>query len=135
MIQVENLVFQYPGNDGPTLKGLNFSIAKGEIFGFLGPSGAGKSTAQKVLYKILEGYKGQVNIDGKNLSEWNNSYFERIGVGFELPNHYLKLTGKKTWSCLLLFIQMVNKKTALNFLKWLICWMPWISRLRHIRKE
>lgn len=95
MIQVENLVFQYPGNDGPTLKGLDFSIAKGEIFGFLGPSGAGKSTAQKVLYKILEGYKGQVNIDGKSLSEWNNSYFERIGVGFELPNHYLKLTGKE----------------------------------------
>ena len=95
MIQVENLVFQYPGNDEPTLKGLDFSIAKGEIFGFLGPSGAGKSTAQKVLYKILEGYKGQVNIDGKNLSEWNNSYFERIGVGFELPNHYLKLTGKE----------------------------------------
>jgi fluoroquinolone transport system ATP-binding protein len=69
MIQVENLVFQYPGNDEPTLKGLDFSIGKGDIFGFLGPSGAGKSTAQKVLYKILEGYKGQVNIDGKNLSE------------------------------------------------------------------
>jgi len=95
MIQVENLEFQYPGNDSPTLKGLNFEIDKGEVFGFLGPSGAGKSTTQKVLYKILNGYRGSVWIDGKDLSGWNNAYFEKIGVGFELPNHYLKLTGKE----------------------------------------
>lgn len=47
MIQVENLYFQYPSNDTPTLRGLNFMVSEGEIFGFLGPSGAGKSTAQK----------------------------------------------------------------------------------------
>lgn len=95
MIQVENLEFQYPGNDSPTLKGLNFEIDKGEVFGFLGPSGAGKSTTQKVLYKILNGYRGSVWIDGKDLSGWDNTYFGKIGVGFELPNHYLKLTGKE----------------------------------------
>jgi len=95
MIQVENLEFQYPGNDSPTLKGLNFEIDKGEVFGFLGPSGAGKSTTQKVLYKILNGYHGSVWIDGRDLSGWDNTYFGKIGVGFELPNHYLKLTGKE----------------------------------------
>ena len=95
MIQVENLNFTYPNNDQPTLKGLDFEIDKGEVFGFLGPSGAGKSTAQKVLYKILGGYEGTVKITGKNLSEWGKAYFEKIGVGFELPNHYLKLTGKE----------------------------------------
>ncbi|MCB0475788.1 MAG: ABC transporter ATP-binding protein [Flavobacteriaceae bacterium] len=95
MILVENLVFQYPKTDAPTLKGLDFNIAKGEVFGFLGPSGAGKSTALKVLYKVYGKYDGAVLIDGKNLAEWDNSYFEKIGVGFELPNHYLKLTGKE----------------------------------------
>ena len=95
MIKVENLVFQYPTNDEPTLKGLNFEIKKGEIFGFLGPSGAGKSTALKVLYKILTNYNGTVLIDGKDLSDWDKSYLEKIGVGFELPNHYTKLTGKE----------------------------------------
>lgn len=95
MIQVENLEFQYPKSDNSTLKGLNFDIKKGEIFGFLGPSGAGKSTTQKILYKILSGYKGSVLIEGKSLKEWSSSYFEKIGVGFELPNHYLKLTGKE----------------------------------------
>ena len=77
------------------LQGIHFSIAKGEIFGFLGPSGAGKSTAQKILYKILEGYSGNIMINGKDLREWGKEYHEMIGVGFELPNHYLKLTGKE----------------------------------------
>lgn len=95
MIEVNNLLYQYPKNDSLTLKGLDFEIGQGEIFGFLGPSGAGKSTAQKVLYKILNGYQGSVIIDGIDLADWDNSYFEKIGVGFELPNHYLKLTGKE----------------------------------------
>jgi len=95
MIQVEGLEFKYPKSNEPTLKGLNFQINKGEIFGFLGPSGAGKSTTQKVLYKILNGYNGKVLINHKNIKDWDNSYFEKIGVGFELPNHYLKLTGKE----------------------------------------
>lgn len=95
MIDVENLEFQYPKSEKATLRGLNFKISKGEIFGFLGPSGAGKSTTQKILYKILTGYKGSVLIEGKNITEWGSSYLEKIGVGFELPNHYMKLTGKE----------------------------------------
>jgi fluoroquinolone transport system ATP-binding protein len=95
MIQVQNLVFYYPKSEIPTLKGIDFNIDKGEVFGFLGPSGAGKSTAQKILYKIYNNYEGIAIVDGKHLSEWDNTYFEKIGVGFELPNHYLKLTGKE----------------------------------------
>jgi fluoroquinolone transport system ATP-binding protein len=95
MIKVENLFYTYPSNEVPTLKDLNFEIKNGEVFGFLGPSGSGKSTAQKVLYKILTGFSGTVEVAGKDLTKWDNSYFEKIGVGFELPNHYMKLTGKE----------------------------------------
>lgn len=49
MIKVEGLRYQYSDNNKETLKGLDFEITKGEIFGFLGPSGAGKSTTQKIL--------------------------------------------------------------------------------------
>ncbi|AFL82580.1 ABC-type multidrug transport system, ATPase component [Aequorivita sublithincola DSM 14238] len=111
MIQVEQLEFKYPKSDKVTLKGLNFEINNGEIFGFLGPSGAGKSTTQKVLYKILSGYNGSVIIDGKNIKEWDNSYFEKIGVGFELPNHYLKLTGKENMD---LFASFYKKGSVSN---------------------
>ncbi len=95
MIQVKNLSFTYPGAQAPTLKALSFEISEGEIFGFLGPSGAGKTTAQKILYKILHGFEGEISIKGKALTHWGKEYQEMIGVGFELPNHYLKLTAKE----------------------------------------
>lgn len=95
MIKVNNLSFTYPGSTQATLKKLNFEIGQGEIFGFLGPSGAGKSTTQKILYKILHGFEGEVLIENKSLKQWGKAYLERIGVGFELPNHYLKLSGKE----------------------------------------
>ncbi len=92
MIVVNQLEFAYPGNTQPTLKGISFSIQKGEIIGLLGPSGAGKSTVQKVLTGILKGYRGNVQVLGRNLQQWDASYYNHIGVGFELPNHYVKLT-------------------------------------------
>lgn len=92
MIKVKDLVYSYPKEEIPTLKGLSFEIEKGEIFGFLGPSGAGKSTCQKILYKIISNYEGQISINNKDLKEWGRDYLQDIGVGFELPNHYGKLT-------------------------------------------
>jgi len=95
MIKVENLKYTYHNNKQLTIKGLNFDISKGEIFGFLGPSGAGKSTTQNILIRLLRNYNGQISILNKELSSWKNDFYEHIGVGFELPNHYLKLTAKE----------------------------------------
>ena len=92
MIKVEQLQYAYPQADFLAVNQVNFEIEKGEIFGFLGPSGAGKSTTQKVLIRLLKGYEGRVEVLGKMLSQWDESYYNHIGVGFELPNHYLKLT-------------------------------------------
>ena len=92
MIHVDQLCYQYPGVDEDTLKGISFAIAAGEIFGFLGPSGSGKSTTQKILYKLLNGYRGQVWVKEKALDQWDKDFYRTVGVGFELPNHYLKLT-------------------------------------------
>ena len=92
MISVEQLSYTYPGNDSPSIKNISFSVGEGEILGFLGPSGAGKSTTQKILIKLLPNYKGQINILNQPLSQWNANYYRYIGVGFELPNHYQKLT-------------------------------------------
>lgn len=92
MINVKNLAFTYRESKDITLKGLDFQVGKGEIFGFLGPSGAGKSTTQKILIGLLKGYQGHASVMGKAVSDWKSDYYEHIGVGFELPNHYLKLT-------------------------------------------
>lgn len=93
MITVSNLTYTYPGSDKAAVQGVDFRIEKGEIFGFLGPSGAGKSTTQKILIKLLRGYAGEISVFDKPLSGWDDSYYERVGVAFELPNHYRKLTG------------------------------------------
>ncbi|MGD9563871.1 MAG: ATP-binding cassette domain-containing protein [Pyrinomonadaceae bacterium] len=95
MIKVRNLSYKYPKSKEDVLKDLNFEIGRGEIFGFLGPSGAGKSTTQKILYKILNDFTGEILIEDRHLKDWGREYFEKIGVGFELPNHYLKLTAKE----------------------------------------
>ena len=92
MIQVRELTFTYPGSARPALKQLSFSVERGEILGFLGPSGAGKSTTQKILIGLLKDYQGDVSVFGQDLRSWRSEYYERIGVSFELPNHYLKLT-------------------------------------------
>ena len=92
MILVDGLTYTYPGTNQPVLKNISFDITEGEIFGFLGPSGAGKSTTQKVLNGLLKGYKGSVQVNGTDLSSMNRSFYEKIGVAFEFPNLYLKLT-------------------------------------------
>lgn len=92
MISVNNLAFSYSGASVQTLHGLDFEIAEGEIFGFLGPSGAGKSTTQKLLIGLLKGYKGSMFIMGREVRDWGADFYEHVGVSFELPNHYLKLT-------------------------------------------
>lgn len=92
MIDVKDLRFSYHGKKTETIKGMEFSIQEGEVFGFLGPSGAGKSTVQKIIIGILKGYTGQVKVMGKEIRDHRTSYYERIGVGFELPNLYLKFT-------------------------------------------
>ncbi len=92
MIRLETISFRYAKGAPAVLKDISLTIPDGEIFGLLGPSGAGKSTLQKVLIRLLDGYQGQAEVMGRDLSHWGTDYYERVGVSFELPNHYLKLT-------------------------------------------
>ncbi len=92
LIDVNNLQFRYAGSSTPTLQDMTFHVERGEIFGFLGPSGAGKSTTQKILIGLLKHYQGIVQVFGRDLHTWGSEYYERVGVSFEFPNHYLKLT-------------------------------------------
>lgn len=112
IIQVDDLSFSYDNTNKNVLKKLNFSINKGEIFGFLGPSGAGKSTTQKILYKLLNTFTGTVKINQLDIKSSGSEYYESIGVGFELPNHYLKLTGLEN---LQLFTSFYKNNKITNF--------------------
>jgi len=95
LFKVNNLKFCYPKNDADTLKGISFDVEAGKIFGLLGPSGAGKSTTQKILIKLLTDYRGEIIYRDRNLRTYDKSYYEEIGVGFEMPVHFNKLTARE----------------------------------------
>ena len=95
MIEVNGLVFTYPGSNEPAVNDLEFSVGDGEIFGFLGPNGAGKSTTQKVLIGLLRKYAGEVSVLGRDSRDWGSDLYEQVGVGFELPVHFGRLTARE----------------------------------------
>ncbi len=92
MIEVRDLAYRYAGAERPALESLSFEVPDGEIFGFLGPSGAGKSTTQKILIGLLREYGGQVSVLGRELRARGPCFYEQIGVSFEMPTLYLKLS-------------------------------------------
>jgi fluoroquinolone transport system ATP-binding protein len=92
MIKVTGLEFAYRQSAGKAIKGISFDIGDGEIFGFLGPSGAGKTTTQRIIIGLLRGYRGSVEVMGKERRKWGKDIFEKIGVAFDFPNLYEKLT-------------------------------------------
>ncbi|NJE00143.1 ABC transporter ATP-binding protein [Thermococcus sp. LS1] len=90
VIEVENVRKYYGEVRG--VENLSFSVEEGEIYGFLGPNGAGKTTTVKILVKIIKDYEGEVRVFGKDLREWSKDYYQKIGVSFEFPAIYSKLT-------------------------------------------
>ncbi|HOA90594.1 MAG: ABC transporter ATP-binding protein [Bacillota bacterium] len=106
--KVEDLTFRYPTAKEDTIKGISFEVREGEIFGLLGPSGAGKSTTQKILIRLLEDYQGSIEYFGKDLKSLGPEFYEDIGVGFEVPVHFTKLTAMEN----LKFFSGFYKKTA-----------------------
>ncbi len=95
MIKVENLYHSYTNDDNYAITDVNFEVKKGEIFGFLGPSGAGKSTTQNILTGLLPLQKGNVIVDGYDISKEDKKRFNNIGVSFEQSNLYTKLTAEE----------------------------------------
>ncbi len=93
MITVKNLFHDYEGKGKFAVEDVSFEIKKGEIFGFLGPSGAGKSTVQGLLTGLLKVQRGEVFYNGDQVNTLRSRFFNRIGVSFELPYLYHKLSG------------------------------------------
>ncbi len=109
MITASNLNFTYKNSNINALKNLSFEISSGEIFGFLGPSGAGKTTTQRLIIGLLRNYSGNIKVFGSERSSFGNEFFEDIGVAFDFPNLYLKLTGEEN---LKLISSYYKKKNA-----------------------
>ncbi len=95
MINVDNLNFTYRKTKKKAIENMNFDVQEGEVFGFLGPSGAGKTTTQRLIIGLLRNYNGKIEVLGKERSNWGKDFYEQIGVAFDFPNLYIKLTARE----------------------------------------
>jgi len=100
LIEFRNVQKNYNGTIA--LDGLSFTIKRGEIFGYIGPNGAGKTTTIKILVGLIHDYKGDVLINGINISKRKGDYYKILGylpqeAGFQewkTVNHALSTFGK-----------------------------------------
>ncbi|MHB1262364.1 MAG: ABC transporter ATP-binding protein [Thermoplasmatota archaeon] len=82
VIEVRDLVKQY--KDGTqAVKGISFSVRKGEIFGFLGPNGAGKTTTMRILGTLHHQTSGTAKVLGLDLPQHSGEVQKRIGFAMQ----------------------------------------------------
>lgn len=72
----------------PVLQGLDFAVARGEVFGLLGPNGCGKSTALHIASQLLRADSGQLLIDGEAAGAHTRA---RLGLAPQQPALYREL--------------------------------------------
>jgi cell division transport system ATP-binding protein len=86
MIQLHNVSLAYQ-QDASALNNINLKIGKGEFVFLTGPSGAGKTSLLRLLYGALAPNRGQVLIDGQNITRMTSSQIpllrRSIGVVFQ----------------------------------------------------
>ncbi|HVX96849.1 MAG TPA: ABC transporter ATP-binding protein [Polyangia bacterium] len=90
MIDVKGLTKYY--GEHAAISDLNFSIAQGEVIGFLGLNGAGKSTTLKVLGCVLLPTAGVVTVDGIDIARDPHAVRRRIGFLPDTPPLYNEMT-------------------------------------------
>ena len=101
IIQVENVtkVFRIGKVDVPALRGVSFSVAKGEFVSIVGPSGSGKSTLFYILGGLTRATSGRVTIDGEDFAQLSDAQRtemrkKKIGFVFQKFNLLPTLTAR-----------------------------------------
>ena len=77
MIEVKNLTKRYAGRHA--IRGISFSVKRGEIVGLLGPNGAGKSTTMRILSCFMPATSGTAQVAGFDVFHQSHEVRRRIG--------------------------------------------------------
>lgn len=90
ILEIQALRHAYGGNQA--LDGLEFSVAREEIFGLLGPNGGGKTTLFRILATLMDADAGEARIGGHDLRSAGEAVRRAIGVVFQAPSLDIQLT-------------------------------------------
>ncbi len=77
------------------VRGLNFQVNKGEIFGLLGPNGAGKTTTMRMLSTLLSPSGGKATIAGHDLRREQGQIRQKIGYVSQVGGMQREVTGRE----------------------------------------
>lgn len=113
MIEVKGLRKVF--NDLEVLKGIDFTISKGEVVCLIGPSGSGKSTVLRCLNRLEEIDGGAVFVDGEDISHSKldvNKLREKLGMVFQSFNLFPHLTVTENITLSPLQIKKLTKAEA-----------------------
>ena len=80
LLDCRGLVKDYPGKRA--VDGVDFVVEQGEIVGLLGPNGAGKTTSFRITCGLVAPNKGQVLLDGTDVTSWPLYRRARHGLGY-----------------------------------------------------
>src|SRR5690625_3646543 len=75
------------------IKGLSFTINKGEVFGFIGPNGAGKTTTIRMMVGLMQLTDRDVRILGNSIKSNFKEAVREVGAIVENPEMYPFMTG------------------------------------------
>ncbi|MFL5740519.1 MAG: ABC transporter ATP-binding protein [Flavisolibacter sp.] len=90
IIEVEGLSKRF--TEVKAVDELDFSVTKGEVYGFLGQNGAGKSTTIRMLLTLVKPTSGTIRIFGKNIYSHRREILLQTGAIIEKPDLYKYLT-------------------------------------------
>ena len=87
-IELRDVYYSYDNSDVYALNNISFTVKKGEYLGIVGLSGSGKSTLLSLLMGILRPTKGNIYINGHDISQYDSSMIRNI-MGYVFQNAYL----------------------------------------------
>lgn len=137
MIEAKGIYKSFGNVD--VIKGIDIQINKGEIVTIVGASGAGKTTLLQIIGTLEKADKGDVIINGQNVSKMNQktlAAFRNKNIGFVFQFHHLlpEFTALEN-ICIPAFIAGENKSKALSKANQLLEYLNLTDRANHKPSE